>query len=936
MLLLVDSDVRSMRMLEVSLRKAGYDVEMARDGEEALAVMERRVPDLILSDTRLQTPATVTSPLVPRDGYDLCERLKSNEQWARVPFVFLTGSGDLNDKIRGLRLGVEDYLTKPIYLKELLTRVQLVLARRRRESMATTTRASFSGELGGMGLVDLLTTVDLGRKTGVIEIEASGERGSLIFRDGQVIDAATGVLRGERAVYRMLRWNDGSFVARFGPHTLEGMAVTPTISMTIQGLMLEGLRRADEWNHLEASLAPLDAPWEIDREALARSMDSLDPLATSLAERIDGQTTLTALLETCNDDLAVLTAVATLRGRGILRRIGATEQETSKARPILPPQFSEDSFDTLFVETSPTVEGGRDLDPLVTTGSTAASPGSQEIVPVSPTDGTVPANSQPLVEAKVAVRPAHDPPSRPKPQEHHVAKHKGKRHKGKHDAAHPRATPPTAVSAVASSAVSSRGPTTTPPSAVTVSLKAPADDAVRVEGNVIHLPVPAAETPAQTNEGSGAHPTPREPLPSEADVSALREAHGERERSTEPPAAPPEPQGATPDENPAQKPEAGSFFEASREAPAQPVAPVEAEPVHDASQRTVAPLGQTQPLSPPREEKAPDAKSSEASSPEEKKEDKKPIGRKDVMARDRKESLSTHLSEEARAFFSEQAYQAAYKTVHDTFEDLVPATEEHAREVARTRLWMKISGAVVVAIILASVGFVTWHRRYAVPETTLLASRPPQVLTPPESQIPQTDPTPAAEAQPVPEPEAPSTAPSPSPTPSEPSLEAPPSPTPEAPPASSTSATVPEAPPAPSAPSTAPTATVPSPEPTASPSSPSPGTAPTQTPQQLLAAARSFRGPLAGRIAAYEAYFNAVPTDFRTMTSFAMSLAESGRNADAERIAARAVAVNPNNAQGWFILAFTRKALRDTAGAAEARTRCIALGGQWAAECRAL
>ena len=99
--LLVDSDLRSMRMLEVSLRKAGFDVAMARDGEEAIAALDRRLPDLILSDTRLQAPATASSALVPRDGYDLCERLRANEAWARVPFIFLTGSADLNDKIRG-------------------------------------------------------------------------------------------------------------------------------------------------------------------------------------------------------------------------------------------------------------------------------------------------------------------------------------------------------------------------------------------------------------------------------------------------------------------------------------------------------------------------------------------------------------------------------------------------------------------------------------------------------------------------------------------------------------------------------------------------------------------------------------------------------------------------------------------------------------------
>jgi predicted Zn-dependent protease len=60
------------------------------------------------------------------------------------------------------------------------------------------------------------------------------------------------------------------------------------------------------------------------------------------------------------------------------------------------------------------------------------------------------------------------------------------------------------------------------------------------------------------------------------------------------------------------------------------------------------------------------------------------------------------------------------------------------------------------------------------------------------------------------------------------------------------------------------------------------------------------------------------------------------RNADAERIALRATEANPRNAQAWFVLAFTRNAQRNRDGAREARGRCVALGGQWAAECRAL
>ncbi len=125
-LLLVDADSRSVRVLEVSLKKAGYSVTTAKDGADALAKIELSTPDLILSDTRL-----------PKlDGYALVRKLKERAEWSTIPVVFLTSQKSIEDKIRGLELGVEDYLTKPIFVRELIARVNLLLARRTREGIA--------------------------------------------------------------------------------------------------------------------------------------------------------------------------------------------------------------------------------------------------------------------------------------------------------------------------------------------------------------------------------------------------------------------------------------------------------------------------------------------------------------------------------------------------------------------------------------------------------------------------------------------------------------------------------------------------------------------------------------------------------------------------------------------------------------------------------
>ena len=108
-LLLVDGDARTRRVLEVSLRKAGFLVATADNGKTAWDKVVAAHPDLIISDTQL--------PEV--DGFAFCQQLKDDQELAQIPFIFLTKQRSIEDKIRGLELGVEEYLTKPIFVKEM-------------------------------------------------------------------------------------------------------------------------------------------------------------------------------------------------------------------------------------------------------------------------------------------------------------------------------------------------------------------------------------------------------------------------------------------------------------------------------------------------------------------------------------------------------------------------------------------------------------------------------------------------------------------------------------------------------------------------------------------------------------------------------------------------------------------------------------------------
>jgi DNA-binding response OmpR family regulator len=116
-ILIVDDEPAIVRGLEDNLRFEGYSTSAATDGEAALALAAREAPDLIILDL-----------MMPKmSGWDVCRALRA--RGIDVPIIMLTARGAEADRVRGLELGADDYITKPFSLRELLARVRAVLRR---------------------------------------------------------------------------------------------------------------------------------------------------------------------------------------------------------------------------------------------------------------------------------------------------------------------------------------------------------------------------------------------------------------------------------------------------------------------------------------------------------------------------------------------------------------------------------------------------------------------------------------------------------------------------------------------------------------------------------------------------------------------------------------------------------------------------------------
>jgi DNA-binding response OmpR family regulator len=112
--LVADDEPSIVLSLDFLLRKAGYAVRVARDGAEVLAAMGGEPPDLVLLDGMMPG----------RDGFTVCQAIRADGAWSRVPVIMLTARSREAERQRGLAMGASDYVTKPFSTRDLLERVR--------------------------------------------------------------------------------------------------------------------------------------------------------------------------------------------------------------------------------------------------------------------------------------------------------------------------------------------------------------------------------------------------------------------------------------------------------------------------------------------------------------------------------------------------------------------------------------------------------------------------------------------------------------------------------------------------------------------------------------------------------------------------------------------------------------------------------------------
>src|SRR5271154_3123256 len=193
--LLVADDNPLGRNLIVKGLEGACEVAIAADGADALLRVIDDPPDAILCDYKM--PGL--------DGRQLFEKLRGREATRHIPFLFMASRADIEERLRPLVDGVEDFVTKPFLVKDLVRIAKKVVDRLHLEKLQK--RASRPGVIQGrleeMSMIDLLQSLEMGQKSCRLHVQKGAEQGQLYFAGGQCRDAKIGTLVGDEAVYRV-------------------------------------------------------------------------------------------------------------------------------------------------------------------------------------------------------------------------------------------------------------------------------------------------------------------------------------------------------------------------------------------------------------------------------------------------------------------------------------------------------------------------------------------------------------------------------------------------------------------------------------------------------------------------------------------------------------------------------------------------------------
>lgn len=346
LVLIVDDELDNRVMMRYFLESWGYEVELAANGQEALEKVEAQPPTLVLLD--LEMPVM--------NGFETCDRLKSNEATENIPVIMFTGLEQTADKVKGIKKGADDYVVKTVDPEELQARIEMILRRSKRyeaqpaasnggnggqpQAQAQESHA-VSGSLSELYFPETMQLIMAYGKSGLLHLQDGDRQGRVWLKEGLVVHAELEDVDGEDAFYDLALWKSGTFSFQVGETTPK-----ETINKSGTNLLIEATRRLDEWNMISSKIPSFDVfPTRVQLSG-AKSI-RLTREDWKFLLYMDGQTTIRQIAETSGQDLfetgRVVFNLITV-GVVSVEKEAAVQEEQYNQIPSLEPDLAAEEF----------------------------------------------------------------------------------------------------------------------------------------------------------------------------------------------------------------------------------------------------------------------------------------------------------------------------------------------------------------------------------------------------------------------------------------------------------------------------------------------------------------------------------------------------------------------------------------------------------------
>ncbi|MFL5319937.1 MAG: response regulator [Myxococcaceae bacterium] len=308
--LVVDPDERGRSLLAARLMAEGFEVTLAESSEEALHALSpgRPLPSVVVAEAALSG----------EDGFELCQQIRSDSRTAFLPVLLLTREADETAAERANTSGADDLLPRPVYVTDIVAMVQLLSGR-------DTADGQFNANVDAIPVHRMLRALLSGVRAGRLEIDG----GSLSFRNGRVVDAQFGALRGETALGRLLLFGHGDYSVRFGPALSRA-----ELAVTLEDFCRRYEPMVERWRALCARCVPLDSVLAVDFAKLSQHLAELPDEVNAIVRLFDGRRSVRACLsESTFTENLTLEAATRLYVMGVLAPVEVREARVVKSAP---------------------------------------------------------------------------------------------------------------------------------------------------------------------------------------------------------------------------------------------------------------------------------------------------------------------------------------------------------------------------------------------------------------------------------------------------------------------------------------------------------------------------------------------------------------------------------------------------------------------------